>query len=507
MSLDPIPQKIIPGARGAKNYLRSFSDLYERLATEGLVPPQSLDVEQSVLGSMMIDKTAANKVLEIIGERSQEDSPFYREAHTMIYQAMTSLDSRSEQIDLLSVTNQLRLNGKLEQMGGASYLVELTTRVVTTANVESHSRIILEKYIARELIRTCEEIKLRAFTGEEDTFELLDQAEGSMFRLSESRHRKTIQGIKPLALDTLEMLDKIDGKHSGITGVASGLTDLDNLTAGWQKSDLIILAARPSQGKTALSLTFAKNAAMAEKKEDRIGVAYFSLEMSAMQLVLRLLCSEAKVDMQRARKGQLTDEEWRRIPNAMSRLTEAPIFIDDTPAISSLELRAKCRRLKAQEDIGLIVIDYLQLMGVGRSMESREREISTISRGLKALAKELNIPVMALSQLNRSVETRTEKRPMLSDLRESGAIEQDADLVMFIYRPETYGIEQVMVRGNQVASEGVAEIIVGKQRNGPIDDITVSFVKQYARFENYANWPEFTSLPEGAPDLGGLPAF
>ena len=246
MSLDPIPQKIIPGARGAKNYLRSFSELYDRLAGEGLVPPQSIDVEQSVLGAMMIDKTAANRVLEIIGERSYEDSPFYRESHTVIYQAMTAIDARSEAIDLISVTNQLRLNGKLEVSGGSSYLVELTTRVVTTANVENHSRIILEKFISRELIRTCEEIKLRAFSGEEDTFELLDQAEGSLFKLSESRHRKTVQGIKPLAFETLELLEKIDGKHSGVTGVPSGLTDLDNLTSGWQKSDLIILAARPS---------------------------------------------------------------------------------------------------------------------------------------------------------------------------------------------------------------------------------------------------------------------
>jgi replicative DNA helicase len=503
LSLEPIPQKIVPGFKSAKNYLRSFADLYDRLSTDGLIPPQALDVEQSVLGAMMIDKDAANKVLEILGDRGLEESPFYRESHTVLYRAMVALDARSETIDLLSVTNQLRLDGQLEIVGGPSYLVELTSRVVTTANVESHARIILDKYIARELIRTCEEIKLRAFTGEDDTFELLDQAEGALFRLSESRHRKSVSPIKPLAHATLELLDSIDGKHSGITGVPSGLADLDNLTSGWQKSDLIILAARPSQGKTALSLAFARNAAITEKKEDRVGVAYFSLEMSAMQLVLRLLCSEAKVDMQRARKGQLTHEEWRRIPIAMGRLTEAPIFIDDTPAITPLELRAKCRRLKAQENVGLIVIDYLQLMGSSRHMESREREISLISRSLKALAKELDVPVIALSQLNRSVESRTEKRPMLSDLRESGAIEQDADVVMFIYRPETYGIESVMVKGNQVSAEGVAEVIVGKQRNGPIDDITVSFIKQYARFENYANWPEFTQLPE----TGGGPAF
>ena len=309
--------------------------------------------------------------------------------------------------------------------------------------------------------------------------------------------------MKALAFDTMKMLDKITGQHSGVTGVPSGLTDLDSITSGWQKSDLIILAARPSQGKTALSLAFARNAAMQTLKERRTGVAYFSLEMGAMQLVLRLLCSEAKVDMQRARKGQMNDEEWRRISMAIGKLSEAPIFIDDTPAITPLEVRAKCRRLKSQENIGLVIIDYLQLMSGSKHMESREREISMISRSLKALAKELDVPVMALSQLNRGVEARTDKRPMLSDLRESGAIEQDADIVMFIYRPETYGIETTMVRGEVTDAKGIAEVIVGKQRNGPIGEAVVTFVKDYARFENYANWPSFEQLPETT----GGPAF
>ena len=500
LSLEPIPQKIIPGFRNAKTYLKTFSELFDKLSPGGLLPPQAIELEQSVLGAMMIDKTSVNRVVEIIGDRSLDDSPFYRDAHTMIYRAVVSLDARGEAVDLLTITNQLRLDGKLDEVGGPSYLVELTTQVVTTANVESHARIIVEKYIARELIRTCEEMKLRAFAGEEDTFELLDEAESALFRLSETRHRKSFYSMKSLAFDTMKMLDKITGQHSGITGVPSGLNDLDALTSGWQKSDLIIVAARPSQGKTALSLTFARNAAMTEQqKENRTGVAYFSLEMGAMQLVLRLLCAEAKVDMQRARKGQMNDEEWRRISLAIGKLSEAPIFIDDTPAITPLEIRAKCRRLKSQENIGLVIIDYLQLMsGGGRHMESREREISTISRSLKALAKELDIPVIALSQLNRGVETRTDKRPMLSDLRESGAIEQDADLVMFIYRPETYGLEQVMVRGEVTSSQGIGEVIVGKQRNGPTGDVTVAFVKEFARFENYANFPSFEGLPEHA---------
>lgn len=501
--MELIPQKIVPGFRSAKTYLNSFADLFDKLAVNGLVPPQSVDVERSILGAMMIDKTSVSKVIEIIGDRTLEDSPFYREQHTHIYRAIIALDDISEPIDLLSVTNQLRQDGKLEICGGSAYLVELTSEVITTANVEAHAKIVLEKHIAREIIRTCEEIKLRAFMGEEDTFDLLDQAEGALFRLSESKHRKSFQHMKGLAFEAVEQLEKIHGQATGITGVTSGLRDLDSLTSGWQKSDLIILAARPSQGKTALSLTFARNAAMIPEKDKRTGVAYFSLEMGAMQLVLRLLCAEAKVDMQRARKGQLNDEEWRRISMAIGKLSEAPIFIDDTAAITPLEVRAKCRRLKSQENIGLVVIDYLQLMGSSRHMDSREREISTISRSLKALAKELNIPVIALSQLNRSVETRKAGRPMLSDLRESGAIEQDADIVMFIYRPETYGIE---TDENGYSTEGVAEIIVGKQRNGPIDDVKVTFVKQYARFEDStANIPGFDEAPPQAM-IGG-PAF
>jgi replicative DNA helicase len=491
VSVIPIQTKEPAGSRQSRNYLRSFSELYDRVAGTGLVPPQALEIEQSILGAMMIDKTAANRAMEVLGDRTLEDSPFYREAHTAIYRAILALDTKSEPIDLLSVTSRLRLDGTLEEAGGPAYLVELTSKVVTTANIEAHARLILEKYLARELIRTCEEMKLRAFVGEDDTFELLDQAESNLFRLSETRHRKSFLKMDKLAHDTVEYLERIHEHHTGITGVPSGLDDLDEMTSGWQKTDLIILAARPSQGKTALALSLARNAAMNPVKEMRVPVAVFSLEMGAQQLVLRLLCSEAQVNMQDARKGKLSADDWRKVSHSIGKLHEAPIFIDDTAAITPLELRAKCRRLKATENIGLVIVDYLQLMEVSRNMDSREREISTISRSLKALSKELNIPVIALSQLNRSLEARADKRPMLSDLRESGAIEQDADLVLFIYRPETYGIEQYE---DGKPTEGTAEIIIGKQRNGPVGATRVAFRGNVGRFDNLLFVPEFDDI-------------
>jgi replicative DNA helicase len=495
MSVIPIPSKELPGSRQSRNYLRSFSELYDRVAGTGLVPPQVLEVEQSLLGAMMIDKMAANKVMEILGDRTAEDSPFYRDAHTAIYRAIVTLDTKSEPIDILSVTNRLKVDGSLDEVGGPAYLVELTSKVVTTANVEAHARLILEKFLARELIRTCEETKLRAFVGEDDTFELLDKAETDLFRLSETRHRKSFQRMNHLAHETIEYLEKIHDRDTHTTGVPSGLTELDDITSGWQKTDLIILAARPSQGKTALALTLARSAAMNPVKEERVGVAFFSLEMGAQQLVLRMLCSEAGVDMQSARKGKLKADDWRKVASGIGKLNDAPIFIDDTPGITPLELRAKCRRLKQTENIGLVIVDYLQLMEAGKHLDSREREISMISRSLKALSKELNVPVIALSQLNRSLESRSEKhkRPMLSDLRESGAIEQDADLVLFIYRPETYGIEQYDDGAN---TQGTAEIIVGKQRNGPLGTARVAFRGDVGRFDNLINIPSFDQPAE-----------
>ncbi len=505
MSVIPIPSKDLAGSRTSRNYLRSFSELYDRVAGTGLLPPQALEVEQSLLGAMMIDKMAANRVMEVLGDRNLEDSPFYREGHTAIYRAMLALDSQSEPIDILSVTNRLRVDGKLDEVGGPSYLVELTSKVVTTANVEAHARLILEKFLARELIRTCEETKLRAFVGEDDTFELLDKAESDLFRLSETRHRKSFQRMNHLAHETIEYLEKIHDRDSATTGVPSGLSELDEITSGWQKTDLIILAARPSQGKTALALTLARSAAMNPVKEERVGVAFFSLEMGAQQLVLRMLCSEAGVDMQSARKGKLRAEDWKKIAAGIGKLNDAPIFIDDTPGITPLELRAKCRRLKQTENIGLVIVDYLQLMEAGKHLDSREREISMISRSMKALSKELNVPVIALSQLNRSLESRSEKhkRPMLSDLRESGAIEQDADLVLFIYRPETYGIEQYDDGSN---TQGTAEVIVGKQRNGPLGTARVAFRGDVGRFDDLINIPSFEQ-PAQRSYTSSEPAF
>lgn len=496
MSVIPIPSKELPGSRGSRNYLRSFSELYDRVAGTGLVPPQAVEVEQSLLGAMMIDKMASNKVLEILGDRTLEDSPFYREAHTAIYRAIVALDEKSEPVDILSVTNRLRVDGTLEEIGGPQYLVELTSRVVTTANVEAHARLILEKFLARELIRTCEEVKLRAFVGEDDTFELLDKAEADLFSLSETRHRRSFAKMNHLAHETIEYLEKIHSSKSNTTGIPSGLSELDEITSGWHKTDLIVLAARPSQGKTALALSLARSAAMNPIKEQRTGVAVFSLEMGSQQLVLRMLCAEAGVDMQSARKGKLRAEDWRKVAGAIGKLSESPIFIDDTPGITPLELRAKCRRLKQTENIGLVIVDYLQLMEAGKHLDSREREISMISRSLKALAKELNIPVIALSQLNRSLESRSEKhkRPMLSDLRESGAIEQDADLVLFIYRPETYGIE--FYDNDAKPTKGTAEVIVGKQRNGPIGTARVAFRGDIGRFENLIDIPDFDQPAE-----------
>lgn len=483
------PQTATNPHRAAQSYLRSYSELMEKVAGTGLVPPQCLEVEQSVLGAMMIDRLAASRVMEVIGEIGFESSPFYRESHTVIYRAITALNTKSITIDLLSVTERIRFDDEMETVGGPAYLVELTSKVVTTANVEAHSRLILEKHFARQLIRVCEEIKLKAFLGQEDVFELTDQAEQLIFEITAIRTRKGIATISQVNHNSLERLDKIHKQDSYITGIPADLDGVDDLTTGWQDSNLIIVAARPSQGKTALGLTFARNAALHEHNGKKTAVAIFSLEMSADELGMRLLCAEAKVDSQDARKGKLSADDFKKISKAITRLDEAKIFIDDTAAITPLELRAKCRRLKATENIGLVIVDYLQLMEVSRHMDSREREISTISRSLKALAKELRIPVIALSQLNRGLESRTgfNRRPMLSDLRESGAIEQDADLVLFIFRPEVYDIDNYE---DGKPTKGTAELILAKQRNGPIGISRAAFLTQYGIFENLMFIPE-----------------
>jgi replicative DNA helicase len=444
----------------------------------GRVPPQATDVEQSVIGAMLIEREAIPQVIEIL-----PPDAFYEQRHERAYKAIRALFDRSNPVDLITLTEELKRRGELDDVGGSYYLTELTTAVASAANVEHHARIIAEKSLLRKMIESLTGLVGRAYEPGADAFDLLDEAEEKIFGISDSQLRSSSSAISDVVKETVEKLQAIHGQEGGITGVPSGFGRLDDLTSGWQDSDLIIVAARPSMGKTAFCLACAMNAALHPEKPT--GVAIFSLEMGATQLAQRLLTSEARIDAQKARTGRMDDEDWGRLARAAGRLNDAPIFIDETPALSILELRAKCRRLKAEHDVGLVVVDYLQLMhgtAEARKSGSREQEIAQISRSLKALAKELDIPVVALSQLNRGVENRGgDKRPQLSDLRSSGSIEQDADVVSFIYRPERYGIT-VDAEGN--STEGISEIIIGKQRNGPVGTVELAFVKQYARFEN-----------------------
>ncbi|HTP79729.1 MAG TPA: replicative DNA helicase [Bacteroidota bacterium] len=441
------------------------------VSTEGRVPPQAVEIEMAVLGAMLLDKEAIAKAVEVIDDRA-----FYKPAHQSIFQAMTGLFERSEPVDLITLAEELRRRGELEKIGGEYYLTELTSKVSSGANVEFHAHIVLEKALMRQLIGTASAVMTRAYSETEDALGLLDEAEQMVFEVSEQRMKKSFVSMNTAVHKTMDLLQSIHGKHSGVTGVPSGFTDLDNLTGGFQSSDLIIVAGRPSQGKTALVLSIARNASVLH--DETVGI--FSLEMSSQQLVMRLMCAEARVDAHKVRTGRLPEDEWKKLSMSVGRLYKAKIFIDDTPALSILELRAKARRLKAEHNVGIIIVDYLQLMQGPRNAPSREQEISSISRSLKALAKEINIPVIALSQLNRALEARNDKRPALADLRESGAIEQDADVVLFVHRPEMYGIQEQ----DGKSTEGMAEIIIGKQRNGPTDSVTLQFIRQYARFES-----------------------
>jgi len=458
----------------------------DRPDAAGRIPPQAVEVEEQIIGAMLLEKEAIPKVIEVLDETA-----FHSEKNRRIFQAIVALFERSEPADSITVAEELRRRGQLEMLGGEAYLVELTMRVTSAANVEYHARIVLEKALLRKLITEGNAVTARAYNPAEDAFDLLDQAEQAIFKISEWRLKKNFQSMDKAVHDTLEMLESIHGKHEGVTGVPTGFRELDTLTGGWQNSDLIIIAGRPSSGKTAFALSLAANAAMHKNKPTGVGI--FSLEMSTRQLVMRLLCAEARVDAHAVRTGRLPDDDWKRLSIGAGRLAKANIFIDDSASLGILELRAKARRLKAEQNIGLIIIDYLQLMQGPRTSENREKEISAISRSLKALAKELDIPVVALSQLSRAVEGRTDKRPILSDLRESGAIEQDADLVAFVHRPEMY-TDPKSEKMEDV--QGKAEIIVGKQRNGPIDDVMLAFVGRYARFENLA-LPSYEALPPG----------
>lgn len=441
----------------------------------GKIPPQAIEMEQAVLGAMMLEKEAVNQAIDIV-----KPPMFYKEAHQEIFGAIQDLFSKAEPIDILTVTNALKSNGKLEFVGGPYYISQLTNRVASSANVEFHARIIAQKFIQRELIRISSEIIHDAFEDTTDVFDLLDRAEQNLFAVSEENLRKGSESMQALISSAIENIEEAGRQEGMVSGIPSGFTQLDRLTSGWQKSDLVILAARPGMGKTAFVLSMARNITV----DHKLPVAMFSLEMSALQLVTRLISSETELEAEKLKKGQLANYEYEQLNSKVNNLIDAPLHIDDTPALSIFELRAKSRRLKAQHDIQLIIIDYLQLMSAaGSDAGNREQEISNISRSLKSLAKELNVPIIALSQLNRSVETRGgTKKPLLSDLRESGAIEQDADLVSFIYRPEYYQLEQ---DEDGEPTKGMGKIIIAKHRNGPLDEIKLKFIGKYAKFKDY----------------------
>ncbi len=448
----------------------------DSLLEAGNVPPQAIELEEAVLGALMLEKDAVIEVQSVIMPEA-----FYKEAHQIIYRAIVELSMELKPIDLYTVTEKLKQQKKLSAVGGAAFLAQLTQKVGSAAHVEFHAKIIAQKYVQRELIRVATEIQKKSFDESIDVTDLIDFAEGEIFKVSEGHVKRDVQKSKDILAKTLHAIEEASKREGGFSGVASGFTHLDRLTLGWQPSDLIIIAARPSMGKTAFVLSMARNVAVDFDK----GVAFFSLEMSATQLMMRLVVAESGLDSRDVRNGQLTPDQWKHLETSIKPLSAAPLFIDDTPALSIYEFRSKARRLKTQYDIQLIIIDYLQLMtaGIDSKNGNREQEVATISRSLKAIAKELNIPIIALSQLNRSVESRTgSKRPQLSDLRESGAIEQDADLVAFIHRPEYYGLLQ---DEDGAPTQGMAEIIVAKHRNGAVDTINLSFRKEQARFLDY----------------------
>lgn len=433
------------------------------------LPPQNIEAEQSVLGSILLENSAVNRVMEILSA-----SDFYSEAHRKIFNMIYDLSERSDPVDLITLSNALKDKNLLDSVGGTAYLASLVDNVPSAANAANYAKIVKEKAILRGLITSATEIIDSCYETSSEVDDILDKAEHSIFEISENKVRQDYFPIRDIVKDSFRSIEDLYSRQQLITGVPTGFEKIDDLTAGLQKSELIIIAGRPSMGKTAFALNIALHAAM----EGQIPTAVFSLEMSKEQLAFRLLSSEARVDSQRLRKGFLGETDWPKLTMAAGRLSEAPLYIDDTAAITVLEMKAKSRRLKADRGLGLIVVDYIQLMRSSYRNESREREISDISRSLKALAKELNVPVVALSQLNRQVESRTNRRPQMADLRESGAIEQDADVIAFIYRDEVYN------KSDDNIDKGIAEIIVAKQRNGPTDTVKLAFVDKYTSFEN-----------------------
>jgi len=464
----------------------------------GKIPPQAIDLEQAVLGAMMLEKNAVTDTIDILKKES-----FYDPKHQFIYGVIRELFGSSNPIDLLTVINQLKKNGELEASGGAAYVSQLTNRVASTAHVEFHARVISEKHIKRELIRMSSDVIHDAYDDTNDVFDVLNKAEGELFKIAENNMGKNVDIMQNVVRQAIEEIEKASQNKSGISGVPTGFIDLDKLTSGWQRSDMIVIAARPAMGKTAFVLSMARNTAV----DHNMGVAFFSLEMSSVQLVKRLIASESRLSAEKLRKGDLAEHEFQQLHTRIAKLATAPLFIDDSPGISVFDLRAKCRRLKMQHNIDIVIIDYLQLMTAGgtKGNGNREQEISTISRSIKEIAKELNIPMVALSQLSRSVEQRGgDKRPVLSDLRESGAIEQDADIVSFIYRPEYYGLlEDESGQSNQ----GVGEIIVAKHRNGALDSVRLRFIGEFARFENFNSFIDDSNFSGGSNSLSEKSSF
>jgi replicative DNA helicase len=448
----------------------------------GRKPPQSIQLEEAVLGAIMLDKDAFPAVMDVLRPES-----FYTEAHQIIFRVMVDLFNKSKPIDLLTVVEDLKKVGSLQKIGGAHYVVDLTNKVASAANIEYHARMINEKHMLREMIGMSGRVIRDAFDDTTDVFNLMDEAEQSLYNITQNNLSRNTENISTVARLVLNQIELVSKKEEGLTGVPTGFNELDRITSGWQVSDLIIIAARPAMGKTAFVLSMARNAAIDKNKP----VAFFSLEMTKAQLVTRILSAESGLGSEKLRNGKLADHEWGILHQAVEKLQNAPIHIDDSPGINIFELRAKCRRLKKQYNIELVIIDYLQLMTSGPEHKgNREQEISSISRALKSLAKELNVAVIALSQLNRSVETRsgTAKRPQLSDLRESGAIEQDADLVSFIYRPEYYGLD---VDDQNRPTKNVAEIIIAKHRNGALGTARLKFIGEITKFENLEDETDF----------------
>ncbi|MBP9925238.1 MAG: replicative DNA helicase [Cyclobacteriaceae bacterium] len=477
------PVRLSSAMSGAGSKSKLFArDISESL---GKLPPQALDLEEAILGALMLEKNALTAVVEFL-----RPEHFYSEQHKEIYTAIVDLFKASEPVDMRTVVAQLRKSAKLELVGGAYYIAELTSKVSSAANIEYHSRIIIELAIKRDLIQIASQIHHESYEDTTDVFELLDKAEQNIFKISDSNLRKNYDSMKSLMFQATQEIQEKRNHKDGLTGIPSGFSRLDRVTSGWQKSELIIIAARPGMGKTAFVVSALRNAAV----DFNFPVALFSLEMASLQLVNRLISAEAELDSEKIKKGNLADFEWQQMVHKTKRLSSAPIFIDDTPALSILELRAKCRRLKAEHNIQLIVIDYLQLMK-GEASGNREQEIASISRALKGIAKELNVPVIALSQLSRGVETRGgDKRPQLSDLRESGSIEQDADIVMFLYRPEYY---KISVDEEGMPTQGMAEVIIAKHRNGSLENVKLKFIGKYTKFADY-------DAPEGLTPLSNI---